>query len=114
MPSTIFAGAVSGGQLLCSGNPFSGQLTLPHEINLKMSNSGIGFIYVSLPSVLTTSFATFTSGGSLTSGGLADAWELSKNQEMTIPRQRLTSGIESIRLLGLEAASGTRIFWDYN
>ena len=112
MPSTIFAAAVSGGQLLVSGDIFSGNYLLPHQITLTLSLSGAFNVGVALPAV-GGGVATFNSGGSLTSGGLGDGFELQRGQPYTVYRGRLTSGISSIRLVGPAESSGARINWEW-
>ncbi len=112
MPSTIFAAAVSGGQLLVSGNPFSGNLVFPTEVILTLSLSGAFNVGVALPA-LGGGVATFNSGGSLTSGGLGDGFELQRGQPYSVFKGRLTSGIASIRLVGPAESSGARINWEW-
>ncbi len=51
-------------------------------------------------------------GGSLSSGGLLDGYQLNTGQEYFIPKLRLVSGIETIRINCPTAASGTRVFWE--
>ena len=112
MPSTIFTAAVSGGQLLCSGDPWSGNLISPKQLIFQLSLSGSFPVGVALPAI-GGGVATFNSGGSLTSGGLGDAFELVRGQQYTVPRGRLTSGIASVRLVGPAEASGSRVIWEW-
>ena len=112
MPSTIFTAAVSGGQLLCSGDPWSGNLILPKQITFLLSLSGSFNVGVALPAI-GGGVATFNSGGSLSSGGLGDAYELQRGQPYTVPRGRLTSGIQTIRLVGPAESSGSRVIWEW-
>lgn len=113
MPSLQLTGAVSGGIPIVSGVVFSGNTLLfpTGGINLRYSSSGIGPIYVGLPNPLGTPL-TILSGGSLTSGGLGDGFEMIPGQNLFIYKSRLTSGLESIRLGVPAAGSGGRLFWD--
>lgn len=110
MPSTqVFP--QSGGIALVSGAIFSGSYQPAGGIRLKHSSSGIGPVYVGLCNLSGTT-PTFLSGGSLSSGGLADGWELAPGDVHFIPKSRLVSGVETIRVLSPAASSGTRIFWE--
>lgn len=115
MPSTIVGGQ-SGGVLLVSGNIFSGSiLDVGNDyptgggrvggIQLKLAASASGIVYVGLPN-LSGTVTTINSGGFLSSGGLADGMPLSPGQDYFVPRSRLTSGIQSVRMLPEAAASG--------
>ncbi len=110
MPSTqIFP--QSGGIGLVSGNQFSGMI-IPAGIQLHLAAAAPGLIYVGLPG-LSGLAVTMTSGGSLSSGGLADGMELNPGADYYIPKGRLVSGIETIRLAAPAASSGARCFWEY-
>ena len=118
MPSTLVF-VQSGGIGLVSGNIFSGtilDLIQPRfsqggGVQLKLAAAAPGIVYVGLPNMSGT-VTTFLSGGSLSSGGLADAFELSPGDGYYLPKYRLVSGIETIRLLAPAASSGGRVFWD--
>ena len=118
MPSVQVA-FVSGGAPIVSGNIFSGTRYPVGGVVLKLDLSGIGPVYVGLPypgqvPPVSGSPMTFLSGGNLSSGGLLDGMQLNTGQEYFIPKLRLTSGIETIRVNCPAAASGTRIFWETN
>ena len=118
MPSTLVF-VQSGGIGIVSGNIYSGGPFDPTSygrgnaggIQLKLAAGAPGIIYVGLPN-LSGTVNTFLSGGSLTSGGLADAFELSPGDAFFIPKVRLVSGLETPRLLAAAASSGARLFWE--
>lgn len=118
MPSMILM-IQSGGIGLVSGAVFSGSILdlRPGQggcggVQIKLAAGAPGIMYVGLPN-LSGTVCTFLSGGSLTSGGLQDAFELSAGDAIFIPKYRLyMSGIEGIRMLGAAASSGARVFWD--
>ena len=111
MPSTLLF-SQSGGIGLVSGGIFSGT---PHPIGgvqLLLAAGAPSLIYVGVTN-LSGDVVTGASGGVFTSGGMADGMELGIGKNYFIPRSRLVSGIESIRLLVPAAASGGRCFWEY-
>ena len=110
MPSTqLFP--QSGGIAIVSGNIFSGSFQPVGGVQLKLAKAAPGLIYVGLPNLSGTAISS-VSGGSLSSGGLADGMELSPGDSYFIPRTRLTSGIETIRLAVPAVASGGVLFWE--
>ena len=117
MPSLIVGGTQSGGLTsggvpLVSGSIFSGTMFPVGGIQLKHSNSGIGPVFVCLPN-LSGAAPTFNSGGSWASGGLADGLELNPGDSYFVSKNRLVSGVETIRLVAPVASSGTRIGWEF-
>jgi len=111
MPSTqLFS--QSGGIGLVSGAIFSGTGFPVGGIQLKLAAAAPGTIYVGLPN-LSGTVTTSVSGGSLSSGGLADGMELVAGASYFVPNTRLVSGIETIRLDVPAAASGGRLFWEH-
>ena len=110
MPSTILAG-LSGGVALVSGNIYSGTLFPLGSVQLKYAVSGIGPVYVGLPN-LSGAIPTGQSGGSLSSGGLSDGMEMLPGDSYVVPKCRLVSGIETIRVIVPAGASGSRMFWE--
>mgnify|MGYP001612349298 FL=1 len=110
MPSTqLFP--QSGGIALVSGNIFSGSFQPVGGIQLKLAEAAPSLIHVGLPNLSGTA-STSVSGGSLSSGGLADGMELAPGDSYFVPKTRLTSGIETIRLIVGAVASGGRLFWE--
>ena len=110
MPSTqVFV--QSGGILLVSGGIYSGTPWPVGGVQLRVQNSGAGPVYIGLPN-LSGTVATLNSGGSLSSGGLTDAMELFPGDSYFVPKTRLVSGIETIRVLAPATSSGTRIGWE--
>lgn len=108
----------SGGIALVSGAIYSGyQFALIGAVQLKLSKTANGPVYVGLPPVgqsgLTSGLVvTQNSGGSLSSGGLADGMEMNAGDAYSIPKSRLTSGIESIRVIVPAASSGSRMYFE--
>jgi hypothetical protein len=100
----------SGGIALVSGDIFSGN-PIVGGVQLKLAAGAPSLFYVGLPN-LSGTVSTSVSGGILSSGGLADGMEISPGDTYFIPKTRLVSGIESIRLIVPTAASGGRLFWE--
>lgn len=125
MPSTTLMAAVSGGVALCSGDIFSGSAWPFAGIQLKLSVSGAGPVFVCLPN-LSGSVPTLSSGGSLSSGGMADGMEMAPGDTYFIPKARLRittsgvsngsgqwqTGVQDIRIVLAAASSGSRLFWE--
>lgn len=111
MPSTqLFF--QSGGIGLVSGAIYSGSPRPVGGVQLLYSNTAqSGPIYIGLPN-LSGDATTAASGGSLSSGGLADGMEMIPGNSYFVPKVRLVSGIESIRVLVPAPASGARLFWE--
>ena len=111
MPSTqLFT--QSGGIALISGEIMSGGYWPGiGGIQLKLAAAAPSLIYVGLPN-LSGDVTTGASGGSLSSGGLADGMELSPGGSYFIPKSRLISGLQTIRLIIPASASGGRLFWE--
>lgn len=101
----------SGHIALVSGDIFSGTGRPQGGVQLKLADGAPGAIYVGLPNASGT-VMTLTSGGSLSSGGLADGMELSPGGAYFIPRIRLVSGIQTIRVGVPAASSGARLYWE--
>lgn len=114
MPSTMLTGAVSGGSILVSGNILSGSYGITGIVGgllLKLAASGPGPVFVGLPN-LSGAATTQTSGGSLSSGGLADGLELWPGEFYFIDRVRLVSGIGTPKIIVPAASSGVRLYWE--
>lgn len=110
MPSTQFF-VQSGGIPLVSGNPYSGTPWPVGGVQVKVSKEVSGLLYVGWSGT-----PTFTSGGSLSSGGMADAWPLANGEEIYIQRAVLynLSGnrcVDAVRLVGPTGASGLVVNW---
>lgn len=110
MPSTIVF-PQSGGIPLMSGSPYSGSPQLVGGLQLKLAQGAPGAVYVGLPNLSGTT-TTMLSGGSLSSGGLADGMELSPGDAYFIAKVRLVSGVCTPTILAPAASSGGRLFWD--
>ena len=110
MPSTLLF-VQSGGQSLISGNVFSGTNQLKYGVLIRLDRLAPGIVYVGLPDI-SGSVPTFLSGGSLSSGGMADAFPLNPGESEFIPLHRLVSGIMTPKLLGEATASGGRVWWE--
>ena len=101
----------SGGIGLVSGAIFSGQPYPIGGIQLRLAAAAPGLVYVGLPN-LSGDVTTGASGGSLSSGGLADGMEISAGDSYFVSKSRLVSGIQTIRLIVPAASSGGRLFWE--
>jgi len=109
----------SGGIGLVSGDIYSGSILDlryhiqggPGGIQFRLDKDAPGPIYVGLYNLSGTN-PTFNSGGSFSSGGLTDAMPLWPGDAYNIPRYRLTSGIQSVRVLGAAGSSGARLYWE--
>jgi len=106
MPSAVI-GFISGGVQLVSGNPYSGLPYQPRGITLKPSQTSgpqfSGAIYVGFSGGL-----TITSGGSLSSGGQLDGFELVPGNQIDWP---VMGGPVNIWAITPAASSGGRLFW---
>ncbi len=111
MPSTMLfpqsggIGLVSGAILSGTGYPVGG-------IQLRLAKTAPGLFYCGLVN-LSGDVATGASGGSLSSGGLADGMEINPGDAYFIPHLRLVSGIETIRMIVPAASSGGRVHWEF-
>lgn len=111
MPSTLLM-PFSGGVTLMSGSPFSGSPQMVGGVQLRLAKAAPSLVYVGVPN-LSGEAPTATSGGSLSSGGMADGMELSPGDSYFIPKTRLqNSGVCSIQVIVPAAASGGRLFWE--
>ncbi len=127
MPSVLYAGGVSGPQLLISGNPFSGQLAPIGGIQLVADRSNSGSLYIGFSGNMTQTSGSFPLSG----GGLADGIQLGPGGAYFIPRQCIrgifsgaggvSSGMSNllsgspfnIFFLGDAAVSGQgRLYWE--
>lgn len=122
MPSTEFFFQSGGIPLVASGQTFSGSYlsTGPDGpgatariggVQLKLAKLAVGTIYVGLPG-LSGIVNTINSGGSMSQSGLPDGMEFNPGDSYFVPRSRLISGLESIRLIGTANESGARVFWE--
>ena len=110
MPSTMLFDQ-SGGIGLVSGAIYSGIIYPIGGIQLRLAKAAPGLCYVGLPN-LSGDVATGASGGSLSSGGLADGMEISPGDAYFVSFNRLVSGVETIRLIVPATSSGGRLFWE--
>ena len=101
----------SGGVLLVSGNLWSGQRLQPiGGIQIKLAKAAPGNVYVGVTSG--GEAVTITSGGSLSSGGLLDGFELAPGDAFFINKSEFAaSGIEAIKINVPAASSGAVLFW---
>lgn len=104
----------SGGIGLVSGAVFSGTGFPKGGIQLLLQKSAPGNVSVAIPplSGWISGYSTYSSGGSLSSGGFTDGFELTPGDSFFFPNCRLVSGVESIRINVPAASSGARMFWD--
>lgn len=119
MPSLQLLGAQSGGTPLVSGDVFSGMPLPVGGVQLLLDSSGAGPVYVGLPvpswfsgQVSGLYVPTINSGGSLSSGGLTDGVKLGQGNGYFVPKLRMTSGIQSIRIAVPAGSSGAILYWE--
>lgn len=110
MPSCQFF-VQSGGVPLVSGDIFSGTPFPIGGVQLVLDKAAPGPVYVG-----TSGTPTFLSGGSLSSGGLADGMKLNPGDGFFFPRASMynLSGrqrIDSVQMVGPAASSGAIMFW---
>ena len=122
MPSTMFLFQSGGMGLMASGQTFSGSFldvgrmgpgcySQAGGVQLKLAKLAVGTVYIGLPG-LSGTVNTINSGGSESFSGLPDGMELNPGDAFFVPRYRLRSGLESVRILGTAGESGARIFWE--
>lgn len=128
MPSLLVF-PLSGGATLVSGDIFSGNRGFPQGVvQLYLDTAAPGPIYVGFnrrgvqaPGALDawsgqhifSGAVTITSGGTLSSGGLADGMLMRPGDSQQIPKLVLVSGILDIKYAAPAASSGGRLFWDW-
>ncbi len=111
MPSTMLF-PQSGGIGLVSGDILSGAGLPVGGLQLRLAKAAPGLVYVGLPN-LSGQVNTGASGGSLSSGGLADGMEVNPGDAYFVPKLRLVSGVQTVRLIIPATSSGGRLFWEW-
>lgn len=109
MPSFIFGGS-SGGELIISGNPWSGQIRPQGGIQLKLAANSPGSLYVGFSGGI-----TIASGGLFRSGGgLLDGMGMTPGGAYWIPRIATgPSGFVNVYVQGEPITSGqSRLFYE--
>ena len=112
MPSTLIGNPpASGGQILVSGFPWSGNIRPQGGVMLRLDKSSSGAIYIGLSGAM-----TITSGGLFLSGasGLLDGMPMYPGDAMWIPRIGTgNSGSLAIYALAEAACSGqARLYYE--
>lgn len=110
MPSTLLF-VQSGGIGLVNSAIYSGFQIPVGGIQILNDDASPGPVFVGLPNMSGTA-PTISSGVSLSVGGLNDAMKIAVGKDYFIPKTRLTSGVESIIILGPASSSGARIYWE--
>ena len=110
MPSMQFF-VQSGGVPLVSGDVYSGQPFPVGGVQTTLDKSAPGPVYVGWSGT-----PTYLSGGSLSSGGMADGMKLSPGDGYFIPHVSLynLSGlprVDAVRIVGPATSSGAIVFW---
>lgn len=109
----------SGGHGIVSGDIYSGSILDVKPwgrgtcggIQFRLAKGAPSLIYIGMPSLSGTT-PTGASGGVFSSGGLADGMEVSPGDSYFVPRSRLVSGLDTVRVIAPAAASGSRCFWE--
>ena len=112
MPS-IQVGLFSGGQILISGNPWSGLPSPAGFILLRWDRAAAGNIYVALSGGMKISSGGTSSSWGFAYSGLLDGMQLGPGDTYSIPKLALTvSG--SLTIFGSPdaVASGNRLFYE--
>lgn len=109
MPS-ILLGNQSGGQILVSGNPWSGSIRPQGGVQLRLARNASGNAYIGLSGGVTISSGGFLQSG----GGLLDGMIMGPGDSYFIPRIGTgVSGAFSIYAAGDAAVSGQgRLYWE--
>ena len=111
MPSYLIGNA-SGGELVISGNPWSGQnAQFPvGGIQIELDREASGSIYVGLSGIVTVKSGGFFLSG----GGLLDGMQVKPGGSYFIPRLGTgLSGFISVRIASDPAVSGQgRAYWE--
>lgn len=124
MPSLILTSGIvplASGHIF-SGNPFPvGGITLYYDRFASATASGI-YIHVEA-GVLSGGPITWASGGSMSSGGMADGFPMAPGDYIWIPRSRMinytTDPTQSGKTLSVQigcpaGVSGNRLWWDWD
>lgn len=105
MPSTLIGGQ-SGGVQLVSGNPWSGQMTAPTGLRLRVTSNSSGSAFIAYSGGI-----TIFSGGALASGGMSDGLEM-RVTDPWYTMQLPVGGAQNIYATATAANSGqVRINW---
>ena len=113
MPS-VQIGLVSGGQIVLSGDPWSGTAGYPQGlVVLRWERAASGNVYIALSGNMTVNSGGFSTSGGFAHSGLLDGMQLGPGDVYTIPKLALkTSGTCTIYATPDAAASGNRIFFE--
>ncbi len=123
MPSTLIPGSTSGVRLTSGSVYAAGDAGAAVRgstpggsaagLQMKLSNSGAGPVYVAVPRPGSPGITpTMNSGGALTAGGLDDGMELAPGESYFLPASRLDSGVLTPVVLAPAASSGARMYWE--
>lgn len=114
MPS-VLVGTQSGGQLIISGNVFSGQGPARPQggIQFRTDKLASGAIYVALSGNMTINSGTISAGG-VTSGGGMDGMPVYAGDGYWLPRLAcgMTSGSINVYAQAEAASSGNRLYFE--
>lgn len=110
MPSTQMF-VQSGGIRLVSGDIYSGLPFPVGGVQLQWDAAASGPVYVGWSGT-----PTFLSGGSLSSGGMADGYKMSPGDKFFVPKISMCNAsglprIDAIKLVGPATASGGVMYW---
>ncbi len=112
MPSTLL-GFFSGGQALFSGFIFSGTISPYGQVLFRSAVSSSGSVYIGMLTGRASGGITITSGGGLSSGGMADGMELRPGGDWNIPALMCSGQIHKIFTTIPAAVSGfVRLFYE--
>lgn len=114
MPSTVMIPVSGGMGLVYSGQAYlysGGPFQIQGGVNLRYDVSGPGVVYVNTTNL---SGLVVTNSGTAISGVVSfiDGVPMGRGDGYFIPRMKLVSGLESIRIGVPAAASGGLMYWD--
>lgn len=113
MPSTVMIPVSGGMGLVYSGQAYiysGGPFQVVGGINLRYDVSGPGIIYVNTTNL--SGLAVTAISGVSGVINFTDGVPLGRGDAYFIPKLKLVSGLESVRIAVPAAASGGFLFWD--
>lgn len=112
MPS-MQIGLVSGGQIIISGNPWSGHISPQGLITFRWQRAASGNVYVGFSGGLTVNSGGFATSGGFAHSGLLDGMEIGPGDVYSTPRIATgLSGNFSVYATPDAGASGNRMYYE--
>ena len=112
MPS-VQIGLVSGGQLILSGNPWSGTVGVQGLVIFRWDNAASGNVYIAFSGGMTVNSGGFSTSGGTAHSGLRDGMQLGRGDVYSPPKIAIgPSGSFQVYASPDAAASGNRLFFE--